>query len=131
MQCFCPITLSKKASPYLVISSHLKLSLSRTRLIGVSLVLSYHRFYGRRNSKYTIELQLNRISIVHSKKKFRNLIIIMKIIPKRSIIIHAILYNYYIHPQGDFQRNYTELYRHFKKKKLKNKCRNIATMGMT
>ena len=65
------------------------------------------------------------------KKKIRNLIIIMKIIPKRSIIIHAILYNYYIHPQGDFQRNYTELYRHFRKHRKKNKCRNIATTGMT
>ena len=55
----------------------------------------------------------------------------MKIIPKRSIIIHAILYNYYIHPQGDFQRNYTELYRHFQKHRKKNKRRNIATTGMT
>ena len=55
----------------------------------------------------------------------------MKIIPERSIIIHAILYNYYIHPQGDFQRNYTELYRHFRKHRKKNKCRNIATTGMT
>ena len=67
----------------------------------------------------------------HSKKKFRNLIIIMKIISKGSIIILAILYNYYIHPQGDFQRNYTELYRHFRKHRKKNKCRNIATTGMT
>ena len=35
----------------------------------------------------------------------------MKIISSGSIIILAILYNYYIHPQGDFHRHYTELYR--------------------
>ena len=55
----------------------------------------------------------------------------MKIISIGALIILAILYNYYIHPQGDFQRNYTELYRHFQKHREKNKCRNIATTGMT
>ena len=53
----------------------------------------------------------------------------MKIISKRAIIIHAILYNYYIHPQGDFQRNYTELYRHFRKHRKKKKTQKHSNNG--
>ena len=53
----------------------------------------------------------------------------MKIISKWLIIIHAILYNYYIHPQGDFQRNYTELYRHFRKHRKKKQVQKHSNNG--
>ena len=53
----------------------------------------------------------------------------MKIISKGALIILAILYNYYIHPQGDFQRNYTELYRHFRKHRKKKKTQKHSNNG--
>ena len=53
----------------------------------------------------------------------------MKIISKGALIILAILYNYYIHPQGDFQRNYTELYRHFQKHRKKTKTQKHSNNG--
>ena len=53
----------------------------------------------------------------------------MKIISKGALIILAILYNYYIHPQGDFQRNYTELYRHFQKHGKKKQVQKHSNNG--